>query len=81
MKREILNPIKNVKNITKKQANLARIYSIMKKTHENLTENGLENLINNMVGTLIIEYHQRNKSYTIPDITDNPVLTKQTRRC
>ena len=33
-----------------------------------------------MVGTLIIEYYLRNKSYTIPDITDDSVLAKQRRR-
>ena len=34
MKREILNAMKHVKNVAKKQATFARIYSIMKKAQE-----------------------------------------------
>ena len=41
--------VKHVKNISKKQATFARIYSIMKKSHKNLTENELENVTDNMV--------------------------------
>ena len=54
MEGEILNAIKQVKNISKKQATFARIYPIMKKTHKNLTENELENVIDNMVDKTII---------------------------
>ena len=39
MEKEILSAIKHVKNTSEKQATFARIYSIMKKTHKNLTEN------------------------------------------
>ena len=67
------NAIKHVKNISKKQATFATIYSIMKKTHKNLTENELENVIVNIVVQTIIEYHQRNKSYTVPDFNDDTV--------
>ena len=63
MKREILNAIKHVQNVTKKQATFARIYSIMKKTQE--LENELEYVIDNMVDKTIIEFHQRNKPYTV----------------
>ena len=34
MKREILNAMKHVKNVAKKQATFARIYSITKKAQE-----------------------------------------------
>ena len=37
IEREILHAINHVKNISKKQTTFARIYSIMKKTHKNLT--------------------------------------------
>ena len=76
---EILYALKHVKNTSKKQATFARIYSIMKKTHKNLTENELENVIENIVDKIIIECHQRNKSYTVPDFTDETVLAEQTQ--
>ena len=56
MEGEIVN---HVKNISRKQATFARIYSIMKKTHKNLTENILENAIDNIVVKTIIK-HQSN---------------------
>ena len=37
IEREILHAINHVKNIGKKQTTFTRIYSIMKKTHKNLT--------------------------------------------
>ena len=46
---EILNALKHVKNISKNQATFERIYSIMKKTNKNLTENELENVTKNKV--------------------------------
>ena len=74
MEEEMLNALKHVKNISKKQATFARIYSIMKKTHKNLTENELENVIDNMVDKTIVEFNQSNKSYIVPDLTDDTVL-------
>ena len=50
--REILNATKHAKNVSKKQGTFARIYSIMKKTHKNLTENELENGNDNVVDKL-----------------------------
>ena len=47
----------------------------MKKTHQNLTEKELENVINNMVDKTIIECRQR----TVPDFTDGTVLVEQTQ--
>ena len=79
MQREILNATEHVKSISKKQATFARIYSIMKKTHKNLRENELENVTDNMVDKTIIEYHQRNKFYTVPDFTSDTVLAEQTQ--
>ena len=79
MEGEILKAISHVKNISKKQATFARICSIVKKTHNNLTENKLENLIDNMVDKTIIEYHQLNKSYTVPNFTENIILAEQTQ--
>ena len=49
----------------------------MKKTHKNLKENELENAIDNMVDKTVIEYHQRNKPYTVPHFTGDTVLTEQ----
>ena len=63
MKREILNAMKHVKNVAKKQATFARIYSIMKKAQE--LDNELENVIDNMVDKTLIEFHLRNKLYTV----------------
>ena len=74
MEELILNALKHVKIISKKQATFARISSIMKKTHKNLTENELENVIDNMVYKTIVEFNQRNKSYTVPDFTVDTVL-------
>ena len=51
----------------------------MKKTHNNLTENELENLIDNMVDKTIIEYHYLNKSYTVPNFTENTILAEKTQ--
>ena len=79
MEGEILKAISHVKNISKKQATFARSYSIVKKTHKNLTENELENLIDNMVDETIIQYNQLNKSYTVPNFTDNTILVEQTQ--
>ena len=53
MEGEILNVLKHVKKFSKKQATFARIYSIMKKIHKNLTENELEYVIDNMVDKTI----------------------------
>ena len=77
MEEQIFNSINHVKNISKKQATFARIYSVMKKAHKNLTENELENVIVNMVDTTNIEYHQRSKFYTLPDFTDDTALAEQ----
>ena len=71
MEEQIFNSINHVKNISKKQATFARIYSVMKKAHKNLTENELENVIVNMVD------HQRSKFYTLPDFTDDTALAEQ----
>ena len=54
MEGEILNALKHVKNISKKQAIFARTYSIMKKKYTNVTENELENITDNMVDKTII---------------------------
>ena len=51
----------------------------MKKAHENQTQNKLEDVIDNMVNKTIIEYHQRNKCYTVPDFTGDTVLLEQTQ--
>ena len=51
----------------------------MKKTHKNLIERELENIIDNMVDRTIIEYHQSCKCYTVLDFTDNTVLAEQTQ--
>ena len=79
MEGEILNAIKHVKNSSKKQATVARIYSITKKTRNYLTENVLEIVVDNIVDKTIIEYHQRNKSHTVPGFTDDTVLVEQTQ--
>ena len=73
MEGEILNAFKYVKNISTKQVTFARSYSIMKKTHKNLTENELENVDNLVVKTIKI-FNQRNKSYSVPDFTDDTLL-------
>ena len=39
----------------------------------------MENVTDNMVHKTIIEYHQRNKSYTVPDFTDDTVLAEKTQ--
>ena len=44
-----------------------------------MTENKLENAIGDMVDKTIIEFYQRNKSYTVPGFTDNIVLDEQTQ--
>ena len=49
MEGEILNALKHVKNISKNQATFERIYSIMKKTSKNMTENELEDVTDNNV--------------------------------
>ena len=77
MEGEILNAFKYVKNISTKQATFARSYSIMKKTHKNLTENELENVVDNLVVKTIKIFNQRNKSYSVPDFTDDTVLARQ----
>ena len=77
MEGEILNAFKYVKNIRTKQATFARSYSIMKKTHKNLTENELENVVDNLVVKTIKIFNQRNKSYSVPDFTDDTVLAGQ----
>ena len=77
MEEQIFNSINHVKNISKKQATFARIYSVMKKAHKNLTENELENVIVNMVDTTNIEYHQLSKFYTLPDFTDETDFAEQ----
>ena len=77
MEGEILNAFKYVKNISTKQATFARSYSIMKKTHKNLTENELENVVDNLVVKTIKIFNQRNKSYSVPDFTDDTVLAGQ----
>ena len=79
MEGENLNAINHVKNISKKQGTFAIINSIMKKAHENQTQNKLEDVIDNMVNKTIIEYHQRNKCYTVPDFTGDTVLLEQTQ--
>ena len=78
MEGQNLNAFKHVKNISKKQATFARIYSIMKKTHKNLTKNELEIFTDNTVGKTITEFYQRKKSYTVPDFTDI-MLAKRTQ--
>ena len=75
----ILNAINHVQNISKKQGTFARINSIMKKADKNLTGNELDNLVGNMVDKTIIEYHQHNKSYTVPDFTDDTILAEHTQ--
>ena len=61
MEGEILNALNDVKNISKKQGAFATICRIMKKTHKNLAEIELENVINKMVDKMIIEYcHHKN---------------------
>ena len=42
-----------------------------------MTENELENVIDNTVDKTIVEFNQRNKSYTVPDFTDYTVLSEQ----
>ena len=42
-----------------------------------MTENELENVIDNVVDKTILEFHQRIKSYTVPDFTDNTILAEQ----
>ena len=79
MEGEILNAIKHVKNSSKKQATVARIYSFTKKTRNYLLENVLEIAIDNIVDKTVIEYHQRNKSHTVPGFTDDTVLVEQTQ--
>ena len=49
------------------------------KNTQDLAENELENVIDNMMIKTIIEYHQRNKSYTVYDFTDDTVLAEQTQ--
>ena len=56
--RRNLKCFKPCKNISKKQGAFATICWIMKKTHKNLAEIELENLINKMVDKMIIEYCQ-----------------------
>ena len=51
----------------------------MKKTHKKLTKNKLENVIDKMVNKTTIEYHLRNKFYTVPDFSDGTVLAEQTQ--
>ena len=79
MEGEILNAINHVKNISKKHATFSRILLIMKKTYKNLTENELWNNIVNMVDKTIIVFHQRTKSYTVPDFSEDTVLVEQTQ--
>ena len=79
MEGEILNAIKHVKNSSKKQATVARIYSITKKTRNYLIENVLEIVIDNIVDKTVIGYHQRSKSHTVPGFTDDTVLAEQTQ--
>ena len=71
--------MRHFKNISKKQTAFARIYSIMKKIHQNLTENEFQIVIDNIVDKMIIEYHQCNKSYAVPAFTDHTVLAEQTQ--
>ena len=42
-----------------------------------MTENELENVIDNVVDKTILEFHQRIKSYTVHDFTDNTILAEQ----
>ena len=44
-----------------------------------MTENELENDIGNIVDQMITEYHQRNKSYAVPDVANETVLAAQTQ--
>ena len=50
-----------------------------KKTHKKLTENELENDIDNMFDQMITKYHQRNKTYAVPDAANETVLAGQTQ--
>ena len=56
MEGEILKAISHVKNIRKSKLLLQEFIQLWKK-HNNLTENELENLIDNMVDKTIIEDH------------------------
>ena len=44
-----------------------------------MTENELENVIDNVADVTILEFYQRIKSYTVPDFTDNTILAEQTQ--
>ena len=79
MEGEILNAINHVKNISKKHATFSKILLLMKKTYKNLTENELWSNIVNMVDKTIIVFHQRTKSYTVPDFSEDTVLVEQTQ--
>ena len=81
MEGKILNTLKHVKNISKKQATVTRIYSVMKKTHKNLTKNELENVIESMVDKTIVEFNQRLISLTtLPWLNKCKALMKKLHR-